>query len=192
MHVSDISALGWFHAIACLIALAAGAWNLALPKGTATHKRVGYAYLAAMLVLNVSAFWIYKFDIDGFRPFHAAPHVFGLFHWFAVAALVFIAIGWYAARHQDRAFWAYTHPVMMLLSYYDLVGGGINEAFTRIDPLRAILIQSARSARPGAQPPVIGMTQTAWMALILVLIIYFLAKVALTRRNARPAVTEAA
>lgn len=192
MHVSDISALGWIHAVACLIALAAGAWNLALAKGTRLHKRVGYAYLASMLVLNVSAFRIYKFDIDSFRPLHAGAHVFGLFHWFAVAALVFIAIGWYAARHQDRAFWAFTHPVMMLLSYYDLVGGGINEAFTRIDPLRAILIRSAEAAGPHAQPPVIGMTQTAWMALILVLIIYFIAKVALYRRSARRPAAQAA
>ena len=189
MHVGDIIAIGWIHVVACLVALAAGAWNLALPKGTALHKRVGYAYLTSMLVLNVSAFWIYKFDIDRFRPFHAGPNVFGLFHWFAVAALVFIAIGWYAARHQNRAFWAYTHPAMMLLSYYDLVGGGINEIFARIDPLRALVARSAATVGARVQSPVIGMTQTAWMALILVLIVYFLAKVALYRRGTREAVS---
>src|SRR5438128_6275500 len=125
MHVADIIALGWLHVAACLVALVTGAWNLALPKGTPLHKRVGRAYIVSMLVVNVSVFWLFKFDIAGFEPFRAGPGVFGLFHWFAVAALVFVLVGWYAARHQERAFWAYTHPTMMLLSYYDLVGGGI-------------------------------------------------------------------
>ena len=187
MHVSDIIAIGWIHVMGCLVALAAGAWNLALPKGTPMHRAVGRTYMVAMLVLNVSAFFVYKFDIASLVPFRAGPHVFGLFHWFAVAALVFIAVGWYAARHQRRAFWAYMHPTMMLLSYYDLVGGGINEAFTRIDPLRAILIESAKSVGPHAQPPVIGTTQSLWMAAIFVLIVYFIARVALWRRKDRAA-----
>lgn len=184
MHVSDISALGALHAIACLVALATGAWNLALAKGTPLHKRVGRTYIVSMLVLNISVFWLYKFDIASFVPFRAGPGVFGLFHWFAVAALVFIAVGWYAARHQERAFWAYTHPTMMLLSYYDLVGGGINEAYTRLDPLRALLTASAKGGPP-MRSPIIGLTHTAWMAAILVLIIYFAARVALWRRQAR-------
>jgi len=184
MIVSNISLLGWLHALACLAALAAGSWNLALPKGTPLHRQVGRGYMLSMLVLNLSAFGIYKFDIGSFVPFHAGPHIFGLFHWFAVAALVFIAIGWYAARHQDRAFWAYTHPIAMLLSFYDLVGGGINEVFTRVLPLRAVLIASARAAGPGRQPPILGEVQQLWMAAILVMIVYFIARVALWRRSA--------
>lgn len=185
MHVSDIIPAGWVHAIACLVALAAGAWNLALPKGTPTHRAVGRIYVIAMLVLNASAFFIYRFDIANFSPFRAGPHVFGLFHWFAVAALVFIAVGWYAARRQDRAFWAYTHPTMMILSYYDLVGGGINEAFTRIDLLRAIFVESAKSVGPHRQPPVIGTAQALWMAFVVTLLVYFVARVALWRRRGR-------
>jgi uncharacterized membrane protein len=185
MHVSDIVPAGWIHAVACLVALAAGAWNIALPKGTSTHRAMGRVYMTSMIVLNVSAFFIFSFDIASFSPFRAGPHVFGLFHWFAVAALVLIAIGWYAARRQDRAFWAYVHPTMMLLSYYDLVGGGINDAFTRVNPLRAILVESAKSVGPHRQPPVIGMTQTLWMALIIVLLVYFVARVARLRRQSR-------
>ena len=188
MIVSDISLLGWLHSLACLAALAAGAWNLALPKGTPLHRSVGLVYVIAMLVLNLSAFGIYKFDINHFQPFHGGPHVFGIFHWFAVAALIFVFIGWYAARHQDRAFWAYAHPIAMLLSYYDLVGGGINEVFVRIIPLHKIMLASLKAAGPGRQPPVVGLTQAWWMAAIVVLIIYFAARVALWRRKTRLAV----
>jgi len=191
MHVSDIIPIGWIHVMGCLVALVTGAWNLALPKGTPVHRAVGRTYMIAMLVLNISAFFVYKFDIASFQPFQAGPNVFGLFHWFAVAALVFIAIGWFAARHQGRAAWAYLHPTMMLLSYYDLVGGGINEAFTRVDPLRRVLIRSARTVGPHMQPPVIGLTQSLWMAAILVLIVYFAARVALWRRKVRAATAAA-
>lgn len=183
MHIHDISPIGWLHTGACLIALLAGAWNLALPKGTPMHRMVGSTYVWSMIVLNLSVFAIYKFDIARFAPFHAGPHVFGFFHWLAVAALVLVLTGYYAARHQDRAFWAYVHPVMMLLSYYDLVGGFINEVFLRIDFLRAIARASAKGASFGA--PVIGMAQTAAMAATLVLIIWFMAKAALYRRGLR-------
>jgi uncharacterized membrane protein len=182
MHVSDIIPMGWVHVVACLAALATGAWNLALPKGTAMHKRVGLAYMLSMVVLNISVFWIYKFDIKQFVPFQGGPDTFGIFHWFAVAALVFIAIGWYAARHQDRAFWAYTHPTMMVLSYYDLVGGGINEVFARVDAVRGFVRDATGVTTPG---PMVGMTHTAWMALCVVLIVWFLARVALWRRQMR-------
>jgi uncharacterized membrane protein len=185
MHVSDIIPIGWLHVAACLIALATGAWNLALVKGTPMHKRVGEAYILATLVANISVFWIYRFDIAQFVPFKGGPNTFGMFHWFAVAALVFIAIGWYAARHQDKAFWAYTHPTMMVLSYWNLVGGGINEVFTRIDFLRDILRESAKSAGANGPPPVLGIVHMMSMAATIVLIIYFAARVALWRRKAR-------
>ncbi|HEY2070950.1 MAG TPA: DUF2306 domain-containing protein [Rhizomicrobium sp.] len=185
MHVADIIAIGWIHVIACLVALAAGAWNLALPKGTALHRKVGTVYVLAMIVLNVSVFAVYKFDIGHFVPFAAGPNTFGFFHWLAVAALVFVCSGWYAARHQDRAVWAYLHPVMMLLSYYDLIGGGINEVFARLDPLRALARASAKTTGQAVNAPIIGLVQTAAMAGTLLLIVYFAARVALWRRKAK-------
>jgi uncharacterized membrane protein len=185
MHVHDITLIGWLHAIACMIALVAGGWNIIGPKGTPRHILVGRAYVWSMIVLNLSAFAIYKFDIAHFVPFRAGPNIFGFFHWLAVAALVFVLIGYYAARHQNRAFWAFVHPIAMTLSYYDLVGGGINEAFARIDPLRALARASAKSVGGQVGAPIIGMVQTAAMAATLVMIVYFIAKVALYRRRAK-------
>jgi uncharacterized membrane protein len=183
MHIHDITLIGWVHTLACLIALVAGGWNIVGAKGTPRHILMGRVYVVAMIVLNLSAFAIYKFDIAQFAPFKAGPNVFGFFHWLAVAALVFVLVGYYAARHQNRAFWSYVHPVAMTLSYYDLVGGGINEAFARLDPLRALAVASTGGARFGA--PVIGMTQTAAMAATIIMIVYFIARVALYRRQAK-------
>jgi len=137
-----------------------------------------------MLVLNLSAFAIYRFDIAHFVPFSAGARVFGFFHWLAVAALVFVLVGRFAASRQIGAFWAYVHPTAMMLSYYVLVGGAVNEAFARIDPLRDLARRSAGLAQR-ANAPIVGLVQTAVMAATLVLIVYFMVRVAIYRRTAR-------
>ena len=190
MRINDIIFLGWVHVVPTIIALVTGAWNLCLPKGTALHRRVGLTYVWSMLVASVSALAIYRFDIAYFAPFQAGPHVFGFFHWLTVAALVLVLAGWYAARHQNRAaIWSYLHPTAMLLSYYDLIGGGINEVFSRIDVLRALAVTAARHGTPAFRSPLIGEVQTAAMAATLVLIIYFVAKTILYRRTLRAGTT---
>jgi uncharacterized membrane protein len=186
MHISDITAIGWLHSAACVIAFFAGANNLIAEKGTARHRAIGLAYFWSMIVLNVSSLVIFRFDIAGFRPFVAGPHVFGLFHWFAVITLVAVLAGRYAAAHQGRAVWAYTHPVAMILSYYMLIGGAINEAFARIDTLHAMALRSMHAANGHAVgAPLIGLMQSAAMAAAFVLVLYFTAKVALYRRAQR-------
>ena len=185
MHVHDITLIGWLHTTACLIALFAGGWNIVGAKGTPRHIAMGRVYVVSMIVLNLSAFAIYKFDIAHFVPFRAGPNIFGFFHWLAVAALVFVLVGYYASRHQNRAFWSYVHPIAMTLSYYDLIGGGINEAFARLDPLRALARASAKSAGGQVGAPIVGMAQTAAMAATLIMIIYFVARVAIYRRQAK-------
>ena len=185
MRVGDIVFLGWVHVIPTIVALIAGAWNLSLPKGTALHRKVGLAYVWSMIAASVSSFAVYRFDIAHFAPFQAGPNVFGFFHWLAVAALVLVLAGWYAARHQNRgAFWAYLHPTAMLLSYYDLIGGGINEVFSRVNVLRAFAAAAARPGTPAFRSPLIGEVQTAAMAATLLLIVYFAAKTIRYRRRA--------
>jgi len=180
MHVADITPIGWIHTLACLVAIVAGALNLAAEKGTAQHRAVGRLYVWSMIVLNLSAFGIFRFDVAQFRPLVAGPHVFGLFHWFAVAGLVLVLIGRYAALRQDKAFWAYLHPIAMVLSYYDLIGGGVNEVFARIDVFRALAFPAGSRPNFGGST-VIGLVQAGWMALALLLVIYFCIRVAYHR-----------
>ena len=79
------------------------------------------------------------------RPPEIGPY-FGVFHWLAVTTLIMVLLGRVAARFQARGFFAYAHPVLMIASYWLLVGGAINEAFARLDWLQ----QLARAISPTA------------------------------------------
>ena len=190
MLVSNISLIGWLHSLSCMLALVLGAWNIAMAKGTLRHRRVGLAYVITMLVANLSAFGLYHFDVARFAPFSAGAGVFGLFHWEAVATLAFLGLAVFAAPRQNRAVWAYSHPLAMLVTYYMLVGGLINELFVRVLPLRAFA--QAHGGVGFGRSPVIGMIHTAALAWFLLSLIYFALKVARHRRGARHSTLAAA
>jgi uncharacterized membrane protein len=192
MLVSNMSIIGWLHSIACTLALVIGASNNVLAKGTPLHRRAGRLYAYTMLFANLSAFGVYHFDIAHFRPFTAGASTFGIFHWEAVATLVLLGLGVYAARRQSRAVWAYTHPIAMLLTYYMLIGGLINELFVRVAALHALAMAHAPHAINIAATPVVGMTQFAAMLLFAALILAFAIKTAVHRRAAGRAVAMAA
>src|SRR5262245_18244749 len=50
------------HLVAVLPALLLGAIQLATPKGTPLHRRLGWLWVAAMAVAAVSSFWILGFS----------------------------------------------------------------------------------------------------------------------------------
>jgi uncharacterized membrane protein len=151
----DLSWLGWVHAIASIGALATGAWMLLQPKGTSQHRSVGRLYLMAMLVTNLTALGIYRSGIFFFP------------HWFALAALTTIAIGFLSARLRWlKTHWRNAHLTCMVASYYMLVGGGVNEMFLRIHVLHAMAPDVLNS-------PLIGMVHFANMTIFAILIAYF-------------------
>ncbi len=76
------SPIGLTHVASASVALVLGTLALAFRKGTLVHKRIGYAYVFAMLAVNATAFGIYKL-FGGF----------GLFHFFAIVSLITMAIG---------------------------------------------------------------------------------------------------
>lgn len=76
------SPIGLTHVASASVALVVGTLVLALQKGTLLHKRIGYAYVFAMLIVNATAFGIYQL-FGGF----------GLFHIFAIVSLITMAIG---------------------------------------------------------------------------------------------------
>ena len=60
-----------WHAFAAFAALAVGGAQLALPKGTMRHRALGYAWVALMLVIAISSFWIQQIRLVGpFSPIH--------------------------------------------------------------------------------------------------------------------------
>jgi len=144
--------LGWVHGLACLIALAAGAYGFATRKGSARHILTGRVYLASMIALNVSALGIYRLGVFFF------PHVL------AIVTLVVLAVGWAAARtHWPRPLWKHIHLSAMIASYYLLIGGGVNEVFLRIHTMRDLLNVQG--------PQLLDQTHSAVMLLFLILLL---------------------
>jgi uncharacterized membrane protein len=151
----DLSLLGWVHTVACLCALATGAIILAGPKGTSRHRLFGHLYLLSMLVTSLTAFGIYRQGVF-YRP-----------HWFAVAALMTVTIGFLCVHfRQPRAYWLNAHLTCMVASYYILIGGGVNEVFLRVSVLHAIAPNVNNS-------PLVGLTHTIVMAVFVMLAAYF-------------------
>ncbi len=166
MRIFDISVLGWIHALACLVAIPVGFAVLALTKGTARHRRLGFWYFSSMVLANLTAFGLYA-PIPGIEP------GFNRFHRMAVITLAALLVAYAGARRQREALWAYLHPTGMIVSYYLLIGGAINEAFTRADALQAF------------HGPALGMTQGVNMLIFVVLLINMLAHVARQRARIR-------
>jgi uncharacterized membrane protein len=77
------------HAYAALGAFALGIVQLAAPKGTIPHRALGYLWVALMLVVAVSAFWIHEIRLWGpWSPIHLL----------AIFSLIMLPFGVYRAR----------------------------------------------------------------------------------------------
>src|SRR5215831_8853969 len=190
MDVAQITPIGWVHSMLCLVALALGARNLSLEKGTQAHRHAGQWYVASMVVLNVSALFIYR--IGNVRVQGFMLDRFSVFHWMAVATLAAVGLAYVAARRQDRALFAYAHPAAMIFSYYMLVGGAMNEAFVHVRSLQRfgfVHVPGTQIVIPG---PAIGVTQFIVMLLAFAVLTYFMAQVAAYRAREKRGLSPAA
>lgn len=181
MHVSGMSWIGWLHTVACIAALGLGGWNLIARKGSPGHRFRGTAYAATMVVAMALSFGVYHFDIP-LRGGRMGPGIFGFFHWLSVAALLLTVLGYYASTHQQRGFWAYTHPIAMTLTYYLLVGGPINELFARLNVLRPFAFTIVNGQRVFTTTPAIQDTGVATELATLLVLLLFVVKVWRYRR----------
>ena len=102
-----------WHAFAALASLAIGGAQLALPKGTARHRVMGYAWAALMLVIAISSFWIQQIRLIGpFSPIHIL----------SVLVLITVPLAvWHAHRHRV----AKHRKVMISLYVFALIGAGV-------------------------------------------------------------------
>jgi uncharacterized membrane protein len=184
MNMANVSLFGWIHTLASVLALAAGAFVLFRAKGTRLHRLFGKIYAGALLVAGFTVFRIYHFDIQ-FVPFKAGPDIFGLFHWQTVVTLVVLLLALFSARRQRQAFFAYAHPIAMLVTYYMVIAALVNELFVRVTPLRLFAegqLQGA-AANP-AQAPIARIVQMGARIGFLLLLVWFVAKV-VRQRGAR-------
>jgi uncharacterized membrane protein len=147
MNTHDFSLVGWIHIFACSVALICGTLQLAGRKGTPAHARRGNIYFLSMVIANVTALFIFHEDLLIHRGKVVVGQGFGIAHWLAVITLAALLLGRLAASRQRVAFFAYAHPICMIVTYWFLVGGGINEAFVHVGWLQRAALAISPAAR---------------------------------------------
>ncbi|MDB5504301.1 MAG: hypothetical protein JWR89_4203 [Tardiphaga sp.] len=90
------------HALAAIAAFVLGVMQLVAPKGTLPHRTLGWIWVALMLTVAISAFWIHGHSFRLWRTWSPI-------HLLAIFAPVMLAIGVVRARrHRVRA-----HAIIM-------------------------------------------------------------------------------
>lgn len=185
MPISEMTPLGWFHTVACLVALVAGAIQLCARKGTAAHALRGKIYFWSMGIAFVLTLFMYSVDVvirPGEKPL-IGPY-FGVIHWLAMFTLLLVVLGFTSAKRQGRAFFAYAHPVFMILSYWLLVGGAINEAFARVRWLHELALAVSPGAKTIVEYQLVNWFQFANHVIMLIALVVAVAGVRRLRRKA--------
>lgn len=124
--VPGLDAFGLAHTFFGVAALLLGLVVVFRRKGTSTHRRIGQAYVLAMLALNVTGLMIY--DLYGrFGPFHVA----------AAISLATIVAGFLPVylRRPHKA-WVSVHAIFMGWSYVGLLAAFIAEIAVRVPGVR--------------------------------------------------------
>ncbi len=161
-----ISAIGWIHVAASSFSMLIGAIILFRTKGTMSHRRQGRWYFYAMIVTNVTALMIYRTDVFFFP------------HWLAVATLAIIAVGYWAITAKSIRSWLTVHLTCMIVSYYMLAGGAVNEAFLRIAALKPYGFDN-ETAMPH---PTVGIAHSVVMLAFIILLMVCLRRQASTQK----------
>lgn len=117
--------IGQVHLLASIISLILGTLILYLTKGTNLHKQIGYVYTIAMLIVNITAFGIYRL-FGGFGPFHIT----------AIISLVSIIGGMLPIYYKSKiSGWYFYHMAFMYYSVIGLYAAFLSEIVTRIPGL---------------------------------------------------------
>lgn len=110
-----------FHLIVSIIATISGFFVLLTKKGLIKHKQIGYVYVVSMLLVNVTAFMIY-------RVFGG----FGIFPFFAIASLLTLIAGMYPILRRKGKNYMFRYFSYMYWSVVGLYCAFCAEVSTRI------------------------------------------------------------
>ena len=113
---------GLVHVISAIAALLLGLGIFCARKGTRFHKQLGYGYVISMVIMNVTAFLIYRL-YRGFGPFHIAAVI-------SSATLVAGFIPVFLRRPAER--WLPLHFEFMAWSYVGLLAAAAAEIGVRL------------------------------------------------------------
>lgn len=119
------STLGLIHVICAFLAMLLGGLVVLLPKSGCLHRRLGYLYVISMLLLNGTAFLIYRL-FGHFGPFHIL----------AVFSTLTILGGFIPALARKRVKnWLHWHYYFMTWSIVGLYAAFWAELLTRTLPM---------------------------------------------------------
>jgi uncharacterized membrane protein len=124
--IHGLDSFGLLHALIGVAALALGLAAVVPTKGTRQHRYIGRAYVASMMLLNLTGLAIY--DLTGrFGPFHVA----------AIVSLATVAAGFMSAlAHVGNTQWTTMHGIFMSWSYVGLLAALISEIAVRVPGVR--------------------------------------------------------
>lgn len=143
MYLIVYSTWGLLHLVAAVLSLAFGTAVLVMPKDSRYHKQTGYAYLAGMAVMVVTAFGIYR-QYRGFGIFHVAA---------VLASLTLLAGMIPVLRRKPKYRWLQLHYGFMYLSVLELYIALVAEFLVRIPQATfgvVAVLSSAAVLAPGA------------------------------------------
>lgn len=115
---------GSFHLFVSILAMITGVMVLCMQKGTKTHKQIGYVYVVAMVLVNLTAFMIYRL-FGGL----------GIFHFFAIVSLLTLFAGMYPILKRTGKNYIYRHFIFMYWSVVGLYCAFCAEVLTRTPSL---------------------------------------------------------
>lgn len=99
--------IGVLHVSSSILAMLFGGWVLVARKGTKKHKLSGYLYALNMLIVLVTALFIYRLFGK-----------FGPFHYIAVVGFIYLMVGLLPAFFRSKN-WVKLHVYCM---YWSVVG----------------------------------------------------------------------
>lgn len=147
--------ISWSHILAASLSLIFGTIVIFGKKGTTKHKKLGLYFFYVMLLNNLTALFILNAFGKWFFP-----------HYLAIACLIFIIPGIFAVKLKHK-YWLKVHIICLVVSYYLLIGGAINETFLHVPNLRPYIINNA---------PIVGIMHGITQLIFIGVLIYFLRK----------------
>lgn len=112
-----------FHLISAVVALLSGAIVLAAPKGTHFHKRMGYVFALSLVLVNLTAAFI--FNLTG-KP--------NFLHGFIFLSLISLSYGMWAAVRRTGDQWLSLHVRGMNGAALGVWAAGFAELVVRVAP----------------------------------------------------------
>lgn len=121
--------LGTIHIVLAIASLVLGAVVLLQKKGGKRHRRLGYLYSVALLLVNLSALSVYE-ESEGPGPFHVL----------ALISLATLIAGFAPAfLRKPRNAWMNLHAYFMSWSYVGLVAAGVAQMATKVSSLPGVI-----------------------------------------------------